>query len=128
VRTVVILDISDVDNVLDYIAVIFTTLINVDALFCYLSSHHLLTNHEASICQSSLYSPSQKAQNLLTFLRSKGSDVLQKLLCCLNKASAHSGHKDVATKLKEAIKLYKVINLPCSVCSTTKQDAMTDGT
>jgi len=82
----------------------------------------MLTDSEAYVCQYQSTPPSQRAQELLKYLRHKGSGVLQKLLCCLKKDAEHSGHKDVAAKLIEAIEIYKFDNeLTCPDCEPPKE-------
>ena len=95
----------------------FTTLINLDTLPPYLLKHGLLTNDELFDCQSHNIPSSKRAQKLLQLLKHKGNGVLQKLLCCLNEETAHSGHKDITSKLICAMKLHNLI----FVCPVRKQ-------
>lgn len=84
-------------------------------------AHDMLTDAEVYICQSKFIPPSQKAQDLLKYLRHKGDEVLQKLLCCLNEEKSHPGHKNVATKLIEAMKFYKFDSeMDCLTCKAPK--------
>jgi len=105
------------DKILNEIAVEFTSLINLGTLLPYLLKHGLLTNDESCSFQSaeSHITPTKKAQELLQLLKRKGSKILQKLLCCLNEETEHSGHKDIALKLKDAMKLHDLI-LICPLC------------
>lgn len=108
------------NKVLDLIAVEFTDLINVDALLPQLMKHQLLTHDQAYLCHYQSTPPNQKSQELLKYLRHKGDEVVQKLLCCLNKETAHLGHMDVTTALKKAMELHKLdIKPTCSLCKDT---------
>jgi len=99
----------------------FTKSINLEALVPRLMAHDMLTDAEVYICQSKFIPPSQKAQDLLKYLRHKGDEVLQKLLCCLNEEKSHPGHKNVATKLIEAMKFYKFDSeMDCLTCKAPK--------
>jgi len=51
-----------------------------------------------------MYSPGQKAQILISYLKQKGVESLQKLLCSLNLAHEHNGHKGIADKLKQKMR------------------------
>ena len=94
----------------------------MESLIPHLFTHQMLTDSEAYVCQYQSTPPSQRAQELLKYLRHKGSGVLQKLLCCLKKDAEHSGHKDVAAKLIEAIEIYKFDNeLTCPDCEPPKE-------
>lgn len=96
----------------------FGTLINVETLVPLLLSHQLLTNDEAYVCLLELTPPTQRAQKLLQYLRSKGKGVLRMLLCCLKKETTHLGHKDVADKLIQSIRCHGIdSDLICPICS-----------
>jgi len=87
-----------------------------------LLKHHLLTDDEAFICQFSYLSRGIKAQYLLLCLQRKGRKTLHKLLCCINKEKKHSGHKDLAAKLKDTMKSYNFEDeLVCSVCEPSTE-------
>jgi len=104
-------------EILNHIAVDFTKYINLDALLPYLQSHQMLTNDQVYYCRSSSSTPTKKAKELLRLLKQKGKKSLQKLLCCLTNETTHSGHKNVATKLKDAMELYNFNGkLVCPVC------------
>ena len=109
------------NKVLDLIAVEFTDLINVDALLPQLMKHQLLTHDQAYLCHYQPTPPNQKSLELLKYLRHKGDEVIQKLLCCLDKETTHLGHMDIITTLKKAMELHELdTNLTCSLC---KMDA-----
>ncbi|XP_065885346.1 uncharacterized protein [Dysidea avara] len=111
-----------ISKALNHIAVEFTQSINLETLFPYLQVHQMLTDAEAYNCLCQLTPPSERAQELLKNLRHKGTGVLQKLLCCLNKETEHTGHKGVTAKLVEAMELYKFANeLACPVCEPPKE-------
>ena len=113
------------NKILNEIAMEFSTLINVDTLLPHLLAHQMLTYDEAYVCRLQLTPPSQRAQELLRYLRSKGSGVLQKLLCCLSMETTHLGHKDVAAKLIQAIKCHVDDELLCPICNP-KSDVLDD--
>ena len=75
----------------------------MDTLLPYLLQHSLLTRDEEYHLRNIIYSFSEKAQMLLSYLKSKGDDSLQRLLCCLNLAHEHLGHKIVADRLKQVM-------------------------
>ena len=103
-------------EILNHIAVGFTKLVNLDTLQPYLLAHQMLTDDETYICRSST-PPTKNTKELLRLLKQKGSEGLQKLLCCLTIETSHSGHKVVATKLKDAMELYNFNGkLVCPVC------------
>jgi len=103
-------------EILNHIAVDFTKYINLDALLPYLLAHQMLTNDEVYYCRSSSTTPTQ-TKALLQLLKQKGKKSLQKLLCCLTNETTHSGHKNVATKLKDAMELYDFNGkLICPAC------------
>jgi len=62
-------------------------------------TQHIMENCKLII----IYSPGQKAQILISYLKQKGVSSLQKLLCSLNIAHEHNGHKGIADKLKQKI-------------------------
>ena len=111
-----------ISKVLNHIAVEFIQSISLETLYPYLQVHQMLTDAEAYNFLYQLTPSSERAQELLKNLRHKGTGVLQKLLCCLNKETEHSGHKDVTAKLVEAMELYKFANeLTCPVCEPPKE-------
>jgi len=79
-----------------------------------LLKHQLLTDDEASVCQSLLALPTHRTQEFLHCLKRKGNGILPSLLCCLTNEST-PGHKDVAAKLKEAMISQNLGNV-CSIC------------
>ena len=48
-----------------------------------------------------MHTSNENALKLVRILKRKGSGTLQKLLCCLNLACEHTGHKEIAEKLKQ---------------------------
>ena len=70
-------------------------------LLPYLIQHHLVTHDEEYHLSGMVYSPVEKSQLLLGYLRQKGPGSLQMFLCCLNLVHEHRGHKDIAEKLKQ---------------------------
>jgi len=87
-----------------------------------LLKHQLLTGDEAYKCLSPTIPPQQKAHELLSYLKHKENEVLQKLLCSLCKETTHAGHKDVATVLQDAMRSH---NLEFGqICSLCKEDAI----
>jgi len=104
-------------EILNHIAVDFTKLIDVDTLLPYLLKHQMLTDEEVDSCRSSLTNQTEKTKKLLQLLKQKGKKSLQKLLCCLTNETTHLGHRNVATKLKDAMKLFNFNGkLVCPVC------------
>ena len=75
----------------------------MDSLVPYLLQHFLLTGDEAYHLCNMMYSPGEKAQMLIGFLKRKGDESLQRVLCCLNLAHEHMGHKTVADRLKQVM-------------------------
>ena len=96
------------DKVLDLIAPDFTANLNMVTLLPYLLQHHLVTRNEEHHLSILLHSPSEKAQLLLGYLKTKGDERLQRVLCCLNLAHDHIGHKEVADKLKQIMKDHNI--------------------
>ena len=92
--------VGDNGRVLNSIAPDFTVLVNMESLVPFLQKHHLLTSNEEYDLLNIIYSPNKRAQMLLGFLKHKGDGCLQKFLCCLNSADEHTGHKELAEKLK----------------------------
>ena len=86
---------------LDSIAPEFVALVNVNDLLPYLLQHQLLNRNEEEHLVQFIHTSIEKAQMLLGYLKRKGADSLQKFLCCLNLAHEHTGHKEVADKLKQ---------------------------
>ena len=81
------------------------------SLFPYLRQHHLVTRDEEHHLSIEGHSDVKKAQLLLGYLKTKGDESLQKILCCLNLAHEHSGHKDIAVKLKQKM---EANNIKCA--------------
>ena len=81
------------------------------SLLSFLQQHHLVTSDEEHHLITEVHSGVKKAQLLLSYLKRKGDDSLQKILCCLNLADEHSGHKQIAVKLK---KLMEDNNIKCA--------------
>lgn len=50
----------------------------------------------------------QEKENILQTLKQKGKETPQRLLYCLTNEYHHAGHKDLAMKLAEVIKTYKI--------------------
>ena len=92
--------IGDCSRILNSIAANLTALVNLEALLPYLQQHDLLTDKEESYLCNMLYSSTERAQILLSYLRHKGDGSLQMFLCSLNLAHEHKGHKELAEKLK----------------------------
>ena len=89
--------------------------VNMEILLPYLQSHHLVTQDDQYHLSSAMYSPHKKSQMLLNCLKHNGNHNLHKFLCCLNLAHEHSGHKGIADKLKQKL---KVNDVDChDVCS-----------
>lgn len=110
------------DKVLNEIVVQFTGLIDMITILPQLLKHQLLTGDEAYKCLSPTIPPQQKAHELLSYLKHKENEVLQKLLCSLCKETTHAGHKDVATVLQDAMRSH---NLEFGqICSLCKEDAI----
>ena len=99
------------DRILNLIAPDFTANVNMDALLPYLQQHHLVTRNEEHHLSSKNHSFIEKAQMLLGYLKTKGDESLQRILCCLNLAHEHIGHKGVADKLKQVL---KANNIKCA--------------
>ena len=70
----------------------------MESLLLHLLQHHLITSDEEYHLSSKIYSPQEKSQKLVRYLKSKGPESLQKFLCSLN--LAHD-HKQIADKLKQ---------------------------
>ena len=79
----------------------FIAHVNMDSLLPFLQQHQLVTRIEIHHLSCMLYSSSEKAQKLLSYLKTKGADTLQRVLCCLNMENEHTGHRVVADKLKQ---------------------------
>ena len=97
---VVCIIIGDCSKILNSIASNLTALVNLEALLPYLQHHHLLTDNEESYLSNMLYSSTERAQMLLSYLKHKGDGSLQMFLCSLNLEYEHKGHKELAEKLK----------------------------
>ena len=76
----------------------------------YLLKHELLTSDEENDISNKLRTSNENAQKLVRILRRKGSETLQKLLCCLNLACEHTGHKEIAEKLKQEMEAKDIID------------------
>ena len=92
--------VGDNRRVLNSIAQDFTVLVRVESLLPFLLKHNLVTRDEEYHLTNILYSPTGRVQMLLGYLKHKGDGCLQKFLCCLNSADEHTGHKELAEKLK----------------------------
>ena len=91
----------------------------MESLLPFLQQHQLLTRDEIHHLSSMLYSSSEKAQKLLGYLKTKGGDSLQRVLCCLKLAHEHTGHKEVADKLKQ---LMQDCSIKCTdFCTNCRQ-------
>ena len=77
--------------------------VDIETLLPYLQQHLLVTRHEEHHLTSNMYSPDEKSQMLLGYLKHKGCESLQKFLCSLNLAHDHIGHEGIADKLKKAM-------------------------
>ena len=75
----------------------------MESLLPYLQGHHLVTGDEEYHLTSTLHSSAFKSQMLLSYLKHKGRESLQKFLCSLNLANEHIGHKIIADRLKKAM-------------------------
>ena len=75
----------------------------MESLLPYLQQHHLVTRPEEYYLTSALHSLALKSQTLLSYLKHKGRESLQKFLCSLNLAHEHIGHKIIADGLKKAM-------------------------
>ena len=75
----------------------------MNTLLPYLQEHRLVTLDEEHHLSGTMHSSVVKSQLLLSYLKHKGCGGLQKFLCCLNLAHEHTGHEDIAEKLKEAM-------------------------
>ena len=101
----------------------------MDTLLPYLLSHHLLTSDEEYHLKHTIYSPNEKAQMLSSYLERKGSGSLQQFLCCLNSAHEHTGHKEVADKLKQTMQISGIVcDDFCSDCKQSKNTHTTKAT
>lgn len=87
--------------ILNSISPNFTKHVKIDTLLPYLLKHELLTSDEESDISNKFHTTTDNALKLVRILRRKGSGTLQKLLCCLNLACEHTGHKEIAEKLKQ---------------------------
>ena len=96
--------VGDNRRVLNSIAPDFTVLVNMETLLPFLQKHDLLTSNEEYHLRNIMYSPTERAQKLLSYLKHKGDGCLQKILCCLNSAGEHAGHKELAEKLKRIMR------------------------
>ena len=92
--------VGDNGRVLNLIAPDFTALVKMETLLPLLQKHNLVTRDEEYHLMNTIYSPTERAQKLLGYLKHKGDGCLQKFLCCLNLADEHMGHKELAEKLK----------------------------
>ena len=78
--------------------------VSMESLLPFLQSHHLVTQNEQQHLSSTTYIPNDRSQKLLSYMKCKGDESLQKFLCCLNLAHEHTGHKGIADKLKQNLK------------------------
>ena len=103
--------IIDSQDILNSIAPDFTAKVNMDTLLPYLQKHLLVTRDEEYCLSSIMYCSSKKAQMLLGYLKTKKDGSLQLILCCLNSAHEHIGHKEVADTLKQ---IMEAKNIKCA--------------
>ena len=95
----------------------------MDTLLPYLQAHQLVTRDEEHHLSSMMHSSSKKGQMLLGYLKTKGHESLQRILCCLNSAHEHIGHKGVADKLKQ---IMEAENIKCAdFCSDHRKKLVT---
>ena len=87
------------------------TYVNMVSLLPYLQQHQLVTRDQEHHLSIEVHSPVKKAELLLSYLKAKGDGSLQKILCCLNLADEHTGHKDIADKLKQ---IMEANNIKCA--------------
>jgi len=98
-------------KILDSIAPVFTSSVNVNNLFPLLLTHGLLTTKETNdILNHNDSSEVSRGSRLLGILKTKGSESIQQLLCTLNLEKEHAGHKSIADELKKEA---KANNLDC---------------
>ena len=97
----ILIIIGDDDKILNTIAPYLTNLVCMVTLLPYLQQHQLLTRDQEHYLRSETHSEGNKAQNLLSYLKFKGTGSLQKFLCSLNLACEREGHKEIADKLKQ---------------------------
>ena len=112
--------IEHTSQILDQLAPVVSSSINLNELMPFLQKHGLVTNDENYHLTSAATAPGEAAQLLLHILKSKGDGTLQKFLCSLNSEAQHLGHEDIAIKLTELISRYHQ-HLPmqfCSLCTT----------
>ena len=98
-----ITSLGDYIDILNWITPNFTAHGNMKTLLPYLQKHKLITNTEEYHLKNIMHSPDEINQMLLSYLKKKGDESLQKFLCCLNLAHEHIGHKEVADELKRAM-------------------------
>ena len=94
------------NQILDCLAPIVSSSINLNQLMPFLQKHGLVTSDESYHLTSTSIAPGEAAQQFLRILKSKGDGMIQKFLCSLNSEKQHLGHKDIATKLTELINAY----------------------
>ncbi|XP_065907908.1 uncharacterized protein [Dysidea avara] len=105
-------------QILNELAPIVSSSINLNALIPLLLKHNLLTNDQNYYLANEAIAPSRRAQSLLDILKCKGNGTLQKLLCCLTSEKQHAGHKDIASDLTELLKRHQCnAEMFCSTCN-----------
>jgi len=85
-----------------------------------LLQHELITDNENYNLNSPHVPPGTKAQQLISYLKSKGDEIetLQKFLCCLNSETQHTGHKSIAAELAQLLDRYhQGLQVACSICN-----------
>ena len=96
----IVAGVGDNRRIFNSIAPDFVVLIHIETLFPFLQKHNLVSKVEEYYSMNIIYSPTERARMLLGYLKRKGDECLQKVLCCLNLADKHIGHKELAEKLK----------------------------
>ena len=90
----------------------------MESLLPFLQQHRLITRDEIHHLTLVFYSSGVKAQKLLDYLKTKGADTLQRVLCSLKSADEHTGHKEVADKLKQLMQNYSIDCDSCPYCES----------
>lgn len=106
------------DQTLNQLAPIVSSSVNLDVLVPLLLKHGLLTNDQNYDLTNPIIAPSRRTQSLIDILKCKGNETLKKLLCCLTSEKQHAGHKDIALKLTELLKLQQCnSDMFCTTCN-----------
>lgn len=105
------------NEILDQLAPSVSSSINLNVLMPFLLKHGLVTNDESHHLTCPTTAPSEKALQLLHYLKYKGDGTLQKFLCSLNSETQHSGHKGIVIKLTQLLNKHHQ-NQFCSLCNT----------